>query len=302
MNKRRIAVMLALALLLSGCQLAVPGAETENKMDSDRLTGVFITTDYMDLSDSEAFRDAHVAEILAGSSTEFDAQQAQKVYAVETETGFAFEGLEGMALASYLKLPEGKAQANGYWISQIDEGLSDVQNSYFSGDTAETVQQTATVYVPVQAGEILFYFNPIYQTDTGELYLIPGTGMSMNTDLEAQMTQKLEETSRRAEGGVSKEYSGIFEISVASIYIPSKVTLIQMDAGHRELCRAEYTPGQLPESITPDRNAAYILVEEHYEDGIRRSVNEPESEAIKVFHTLENGLCIQSNTIVIWDE
>lgn len=285
MNKKWIAGMLALVFLLSGCQLAVPGAEAEASETADTLAGVFITTEYIELADDTLPQNGTEA-IFSGSAP----AHIGKLYAAKTDKGFAFDGLEGMILASFSMIPE------GYQVSQADPGLSEVHTDYYSGDARQSVQQTATVYVPQAPGEVIFYFNPIYQTSSGDVYLLPGTGMSMNTDLSGEMTQELSETVCRDSG----EYTGTVEVTVACIQLPASVTLIQMDADHRELKRESYTPSQLPESLTPHRSTAYILIEEDYADGIRRSVNQPTDGAIQIFFTGENGLCIQSSTEVLW--
>ena len=57
MNKKTVAISLVFAILVSlcGCQLAQP--ESGNHTEADRLVGVFITTEYLDLNDADAYLD-----------------------------------------------------------------------------------------------------------------------------------------------------------------------------------------------------------------------------------------------------
>lgn len=52
-KKGLLAIILAASLLLSGCSLALP--EEDGKTDGDPMVGVLITTQPLDLFDSEAY-------------------------------------------------------------------------------------------------------------------------------------------------------------------------------------------------------------------------------------------------------
>ena len=57
MRKRIFILILVLALVFSGCQLAKPEADT--RKEKDMLVGVFITEEYLDLFDWDSYFQNH---------------------------------------------------------------------------------------------------------------------------------------------------------------------------------------------------------------------------------------------------
>ena len=65
-----LAIILAALLLVSGCSLALP--EEDGKTDGDPMVGVLITTQPLDLFDSEAYLSENASTILNGGMIRAD--------------------------------------------------------------------------------------------------------------------------------------------------------------------------------------------------------------------------------------
>lgn len=299
MIKRISAVLLVCSLLLlCGCQLADPNAGPEAETKLDKLVGAFITTEYLDLFDAETYIKDNIGSIQDGIIPADDPKYSRKIYATPVEHGYAFPDLEGILIASFWV----KTDAEGYWSSIVsNDGLSDISRKYESTDTGSSIAHSANIYVPCNSGDVVFYLNPVYQTQEGDVYLTSGTGASMNASIGGKMTQTLHGDAKISEEMQTTSYTYDLEVSVCCIDVPIAVTYTQMDAQHHVLLKETFTPGQLPEEFTPLKKTAYILIEEEYEDSFVRSVNQPGSEAIEVFYLLENGLCIKDQTSVLWN-
>lgn len=299
MNKRILSALLAcVMILLCGCQLADPNAGPETETAQDAMVGVFITTEHLDLFDMEAYLQDNMGSLAEeGAVPADDPRYSGRIYAAVVDNGYEFEDLEGMLLASFWIRMENE----GYWASTIGTGLSDVQNKYLVKEGIGTsIEHSANIYLPYNIGEVVFYLNPVYQTKDGEVYLMSGSGISMSTSLGGQLTETVSAEASYTEDGQQLEYNYNSTLTVSCIDVPTEVVFIQMDENHNILRRDSYTPGQLPEEITPEKSAAYILIEEHFSDKILPSVNHADSEYIEVFYRLENDLCVRDQTKVNW--
>jgi len=96
MNKRICVLIMILALVLSGCQLAKPEAQAE--AGNDMLVGVFVTAEHLDLFDFEAYFNDHANELISGGNTMIENTDGyqQRIYANMENGGCAFEGLDGI--------------------------------------------------------------------------------------------------------------------------------------------------------------------------------------------------------------
>ena len=307
MNKRRFAgkaaAVLSALMFLTGCQLAVPDAG-ESAAVRDRMVGVFITTEHLDLFDMEAYLNDNLSDIMSGGGTVDAADSAKyggRIYADFVEETFTdsageeqswydyvFTELEGMLLATFLIKPE-----NNPIIGE---------DHHTTADTGEKTEQEAYIYVPGDTGEVCFYFNPVYQTADGKVYLTGGQGIMSNTLMGGAMSKTITDTCTYTEGETEKTYSTEIKVTVDSVDVPEKVVLIQMDENHQEVSRAEYIPGQLPAELEPDDRASYILVEEYCGGKINRTLNQGGDEAIEVFYCMDNGICAKDYMNVNWPD
>lgn len=308
MNKRIFVAVIAVCLLLSGCQLAQPDAQEEK--DKDRMVGVFITTEYLDLFDMEAYLKDH-SNLLSGGTIDRSEDSAYngRIYAkyieetneVGTNVRYVFEDLEGILTASYLVKPHG-GNLEAYWMSAVTEGICDVSIAHHARDDGEDHSISGTIYLSPEYIDPCFYFNPVYQTEDGDVYLMAGQGLSFETGFAGSSCHTLNETATYTENGTTRSYTAESKITLECA-VPAKVVIVlHMDENNNILSRNEYTADELPETLTPEAGTAYLLVEEHTAQTIRRSLYQPGDDSISVFKALENQICVKSQIVVQWPE
>lgn len=306
MNKRIFALLLAALMLLSGCQLAQPDAREEKQRD--RMVGVFITTDYLDLFDMEAYLKDH-SNLLSGGTIapEDDFTYANRIYAKHieqiSETGtfvrYIFEDLEGIVAAAYLVKPNGGV-LESYWMSDVTEGICDVSLTHNSRDDGEDHSITGTIYLSPEFPDPCFYFNPIYQTEEGDVYLVAGQGMAFDSDPGINATHTLNESTTYTVNGETRSYTAESKITMKSIEPAEKIVVLFMDEESQEISRNEYAAEVLPEEITPAAGTAYLLVEEHTAQSLRRTLYQQDDRYVSVFLALENYICINQQISILW--
>jgi hypothetical protein len=78
--------------------------------------------------------------------------------------------------------------------------------------------------------------------------------------------------------------------------------ILEMDAKNQILNRLELEPEANTEELKPDENCAYILVEEHTSEGIRRNLYEKDRTSLTFFRELENHMCEKASVAITWAE
>lgn len=325
MNRKIFAVFLAFFILLmsTGCQLAREDM-AENR-SGDKLIGVFITKEYLDLFDIESYFNDNIHKISPGGSIAIDGDTKKyegRLYAnivtrtnTDPETGstfdtreLAFEGVEGL---SYFcaKIPASEEEGS-YTVSSSDEGISDGHTKIHYGDEEDSISLEGTIYFsPVHArSTITLYMNPVYQSSDGRVYAVSGSGLMLDGNHGEGMfySQTLEETTTTTENQKSKSSQTSVKISFAIMYPPKKVVVLQMDDENNIISKAEYQPGKLPDTIKPDRNTAYIMVENHKQDRegnlvVSRSLYDESKETLDTYYSKADGILVKQWTALNWN-
>jgi hypothetical protein len=302
--KRLTAVCLCALLIgaLTGCSLALKdGAEISS--DDGRLIGVFLTPEPLDLFDGEAY--------LRGEA------QTQRLYAelrektlTDAETGepftiaeYEFPDVEGVSFfaAQYTERDGGA----GYISSGSDEAISDAHMSVISRDDGDRIELTGTLYITT-GGSVQWYFNPVCQLSDGRVYVTPGTGAMMDADGEGvSFSQKLEETKTITENGASKTVSALVEISLSVLFPPEEIVISQYDENGLLLSRESCIPGNLPETLTPPEETAFLVVETHKagpsgKAAVSRELYERDAQTLSAFYARPDGVCCADWTALDW--
>ncbi len=307
MKYRLLSISLgALLLLCAGCRLARP--EAAEQAADDRLIGAFVTFDYVDAFDFDAWAQDNVDALTGGGDMALSEAEAAayegRVWAAETEDGdFVFDGLDGVGF--YCPVTgEGDSLRRG---SHLDPGLVSDGMHYTVTDGGEGVELDCTLYVTPRE-TIKTFCNPVYQTAGGQVYLISGSGMNTNTlGREGQVySSTLNDTCTVTVDGESRTDSCDLALHVAVMYEPTRITVIQMDENSQALDRRDYEPGALPESLTLEPGCAYVIAETHKldEDGeptvARELIDIPgpggDNAVLTTYHTDERGLFIPQDT------
>lgn len=300
MKKSLCVILLAgLVLSLTGCQLA-----QEDSGSSDQLVGAFVTTEPLDLLDTDALLQEHAGEIAAGKEITLESKQAgQRLYAtlVEGEDPYyTFEGVEGLPVY-YLNLNQGTDQpertisspANGEGVLTVDAGTAD-----------PFCTLEATLYLPTQGGSKVFYFHPIYQTQTGAVYLTPsGMGMRSSPGSTGAMSQEIKEKTTVTADGKTTTETVTVTCTIQPVDLAERMVWVQMDGACRVLCETEVWTDRPPETVTLEEDAAFLLVE-HYQAGqetpIRRELVEKGAETITSYQDRPGCFLGNQQTKLIW--
>ena len=289
--KKMLAFLLALTLALSGCSLAVEESAADGPVTGDRLVGVVVTTEHLNLFDLEGYlRDN--PEALNGGEIDTAGYEG-RIYAREvreentTEDGvpcvtvyYSFDHVEGIPLLFYKAktiLEDGTVHST-FQTGECGEGLWDVM---FGGACTE-----GTIFVPKDGGEMKFFPNPVYQDSEGRLYLVPGTGISSQSNL-GSMYQSVKEEKSITMDGETQSDSREFKITVEWIDLPDTVTVLQLDETHAVLKNETYEPENLPGELIPEEGCAYILVEQRTGEQTTRTILQPGDRDVTVYRPLE---------------
>lgn len=178
MRKTIIAALAALIMLLTmlgGCQLAVDNDEMNP--GKDRLCGVFVTLDSLDMSSDEPI---DIPPNWNGDPSSIVFPE-KRIYATRTEDEnghfeYTFDDVEGFRLfAARDYYPDGK----DYCLASMVDGQ--IQDSHFIVSN-EDVDLTGTIYYDVHSSSFSIFTNPVYQTPDGQVYMTNGSGMSFSGD------------------------------------------------------------------------------------------------------------------------
>lgn len=255
MKKLAIALIFALALMLPGCSLL---REDGEPADADRLVGVYITENYIDSFDFEAYVQDNASSLSGGGeiSREDAAKYTRRIYAEITDgkTSFPIEGIAFIA-ARYEKDGE-SCTGNDY-----GDKLADVHLSINVSDDMETTVLTGKLFADSGAGHMSAYCNPVYQQADGRVYLVPGEGMSANM---GSMTHSLSESCESAKKG-ERGYGMDITLEVEGRRPSEKLAVLLYSAEGALLSRTEYAPEEMPEEISAE-GAAWAVFEDYTAD------------------------------------
>lgn len=255
MKKLAIALIFAIALMLPGCSLL---REDGEPADADRLVGVYITENYIDSFDFEAYVQDNASSLSGGGeiSREDAAKYTRRIYAEITDgkTSFPIEGIAFIA-ARYEK--DGESCTG----SDYGDKLADVHLSINVSDDMETTVLTGKLFADSGAGHMSAYCNPVYQQADGRVYLVPGEGMSANM---GSMTHSLSESCESAKKG-ERGYGMDITLEVEGRRPSEKLAVLLYSAEGALLSRTEYTPEEMPEEISAE-GAAWAVFEDYTAD------------------------------------
>ena len=255
MKKLAIALIFALALMLPGCSLL---REEGEPADADRLVGVYITENYIDSFDFEAYVQDNASSLSGGGeiSREDAAKYTRRIYAEITDgkTSFPIEGIAFIA-ARYEK--DGESCTG----SDYGDKLADVHLSINVSDDMETTVLTGRLFADSGAGHMSAYCNPVYQQADGRVYLVPGEGVSANM---GSMTHSLSESCESAKKG-ERGYGMDITLEVEGRRPSEKLAVLLYSAEGALLSRTEYAPEEMPEEISA-AGAAWAVFEDYTAD------------------------------------
>jgi len=323
MNRKLTIVVCAVMMLsmLTGCQLALENAG-EDTPAQDKLAGVFVTTEYIDLFDFESyiednlningsFGDSSGDDIVIdGDTKEYEGRLYATLKEIEPAQGdtpayeqYVFEGAEGYSLL-YITVPRaGERDSHNFTMS--DPAVSNPSIAVNSSNEGETTTIEGTIrFIPTDE-ETIFHFNPVYQSPDGSVYLT-SSGMSMSIGpMSSGASSTLSETHTTTENGQSYTKDISIKMTIDFMFAPENIVILQMGTASQILSREEYTPGELPENFEPLENTEYLIVETHGRDNegeqtITCEVFGKDEESFATYFANTDKACTTQSTNIVW--
>ena len=321
MMKRKIVIAICCAVILcalTGCQLAKESAGANT--NEDKLIGVLITTDHLDLFDYEGNLNDNSFQ---GGEINMDGRNTQKhqgrLYAVlvsrtdtNEETGetlptneYVFEGIEGIRyFVPTIQIAEEK---DSFFATMSDPAISDGHTDLFFGDDENRVSIEGTIYIAPINKMHTYYFNPVYQNMDGSVYAVSGNGFMVNNEANREgsvLFQTMDSTTTITKNGKTTIESISIKISISVMFAPEKIVILQMDPDNAITFRREYKPEAMPRDFTLEKDTAYFIVETHKRDDmgnmiISREIYGRDIENIEIFFVRADGVCVKHWTQIL---
>jgi len=305
-------------LSLSGCQLAQK--DTGEGSATTHIIGVFITTEYLDLFDEEAYLTDQLAWTSGGeikvseNGKRYDGRYYATLKAItdlhgpESKTTYyqyQFPDLKGFSFFS-ANHPD-SIDMSVFLASNYDSAISDVHTSIFVTDAGERVELKGTLNLSMAFANKQIFINPVYQTEDGSVYVESGNSFGQDGAISEGtfVTTTFSDATTKTNNGVSETKGNSVAFSIAFLYLPEKIVLIQMNQNNEVVKRAEYQPGEMPETLKPEAATEYILVETHKTDSegspvVTRDLYTKESYAIFSYYERADGICVNQSTSIEW--
>lgn len=217
-----------------------------------------------------------------------------KVYAERVDREYVFNGVEGMQCFFTV----GDDTDNAV-VTHIDAAFTDKYcDVHAINDDGQSVAMKAKLYLGTSFKDMLFY-NPVYQTASGELYAVGGQGNQFEGEPGMSSSLPLSESVKRYENGKMLTYGTSVNIEAEVISEPEKIIVSQFDAAGKLLSSESFTPGALPDSM--ESTAAYIVVGTVSQIGTQYEVFQPDDGSISALYCREDNVCVMQSCIVGWE-
>ncbi len=319
--KRNIIIIiciLALIFVAGLCGFTLVQPDAAENAQNDRLIGVLITTEYLDLFDVEHYLNDNIGKMDGEDITISDdnSKYQDRLYAtlkdrrltsedsgeVVTTKEYVFEGVKGFPYFYYTTYDGGET----YNTASGNEAISDGQTNISVTDEGERVTLDGTIYVASTDSNAVYYMNPVYQSSDGRVYAMSGSGMSFSGDSEGLAGfQTMDATTTVTENGEKKTYSISIKTTISVMNPPRRVSVLQFDSDDAILSREEYLPGSLPETITPKQGCSYIILETiktspNQGETVSRTLYQMKDETLESFYLRDDGVCVEQSTALKW--
>ncbi len=310
------AFAILMAGTMGGCTLAVPDAGEEG--NGDRLIGAFITTEYLDLYDMESYLNDHASSLVNDGSITLgnDSKYEGKLFA-DVEKGEADSPSEwkisfGDMDGQYMLMPVSTDENGERYMGNLCSDAINEPYLYSNvSDDGEEQELSGTIYEVADGKEKVWYVNPVYQTEDGEIYAITGNGYSNGgRDTEGStMATTLSGESTVTENGKSQKESSKVTVQFAIMYKPVQTIICQMSDSNQVLKREEYQPAEVPDTLKAEPDTAYIIVETKKESPSGETVtsrsildlnSEEEEPCLETWYSLDNGFISKKEVEVLY--
>jgi hypothetical protein len=291
-------IIISVVLGISGVTLAQPTAENQAE---DRMAGVFITREYLDLFDFEAYLTDNFKAIEDGTiiADGDDSKYQGRLYATLNDEGrYVFEDINGIPYFHYRVTDENGSYTTTTGNDRIADGHVSIKHT----DDGQEVNLEGTIYTPPTKDITHFYINPVYQSESGEIYVVSGSGISFDSDGSegGAFTQTIDAITTVTENGETESFSTSVKISIAVKSAPESHSILEFGADGVMISNDAYNPGDLPDTITPHHNCAYIILESTSGKNVARTLYQKEDSFIETFYPGDDSILRIQQTSLEW--
>ncbi|MBP5660458.1 MAG: hypothetical protein J6X08_03880 [Lachnospiraceae bacterium] len=271
--------------------------EPKVKSSGDRLIGVFVTKDYVDTFNMEAYINDN-PDILVSRETTVSLEDSSKynnrIYAVKTNPDgenhdYYFEGFEGIrcftvSLNTPRPVPDSPTgEIDEDYVTHISISDAECSSSRHYDDSnsepgtynphfCESELNCFIYAFPTGDGSALgMYCNPVYQDKDGQVYMTGGQCIAAANDessigmtLKSTMTEKYEETSS---SGESSEETITVNAELKIVSPTINYVFSQYDSEGKLINNESFTSKDMPSEIKLLRDCNYAVVTETTKNG-----------------------------------
>ncbi|MFV0519310.1 MAG: hypothetical protein ACK5LY_03445 [Lachnospirales bacterium] len=297
-----------LILSLNSCQLAKADVSIN---EQDKLIGVYLTKEYLDLFDFEGYINENINGVKDGEITINDKNSsdyegriyAEKIITVEKDSeigeeielvSYEFNDLEGIP---FYYLYDSKTDS-----VSVTGDVKDVNVNI--GDFVTSISGTASV-IPIENIDNGVYVNPIYADENEDLYVMSGSGImqAWNEDITgSSINQSIESKETLNIDGVETESVFKVEINVEFRYPTEEIKIIEMSKDDNMLkTNVLSINDSIQEVYEVDEKTEYIIVELISKDEIQRAIYEDNETYINYYIENDAGFCVPLGFEVKWE-
>lgn len=305
--------------------------EPNVKSSGDRLIGVFVTKDYVDTFNVEAYINDN-PDILLSRETSVVLDDFpnyhDRIYAVKTNPAgenhdYYFEGFEGIrcftvSLNTPRPVPDsptGEIDENYMTHISISDAECSSSRHYEDKDSEDGANNpqlceselNCFIYAFPTGDDstIEMYCNPVYQDKDGQVYMTGGQCIATANDessigmtLKSTMTEKYEETSSSGES--SKEEIAVnVELKIVSPTI--NYVFSQYDSEGKLINNESFTSKDMPSEIKLLRDCDYAVVTETTKSGqTKRTLVDKENSRFFYYVASESSFADSKTCEFIW--
>lgn len=326
MKNKRIKIIIVSILtlfILTGCQLAIE--DMGEQANGDRLIGVYITKEYLDLFNTEGYLNENISQVMNGGILKIEGNTEQyqgRIYAqieeekISSSEGeeitwkkYVFQDLKGLEFLAPKIVDEQGSYLSFYGAKE----LSDQHMGSAHGDHEDKITLEATIYQSVEKMETPLYANPVYQGADGLVYAMSGSGSAYSGfegegnahSITLEEETFITETDQNHSTDTIKKASTSITIHMVSMYEPTLIQILQMDKNNIVVSKEVYQPGFVPEELKVKPEIDYIIVEtsKKDEEGSTIKTREIFSEKDEFFSTFSSGekdIYFKKETKIMW--
>lgn len=302
-SPNRLYIVLALtisACLLTGCRLAKEEVQAQNSTE-DRLVGIFVTEEYVDRGTPELTMNSRGEISFVENREGID---GALVFDEHGPKDIVFDGIEGYGIYDIKVWEEDIGSYTSYAVS--DDIFSDGSWAMDIREMTEINTAEVTVYVEPDGPRAL-YFNPVYQTAQGDVYMQPGTGLSWAESVEGvSSTHTMSQEWKTSENGqeITWESSFIIHVVCADGTVSYNLLFMGEDNGVADVMTGDelakmWGAGQW-ELAVPAETAYLVLEQEKGNGDTRRVFCNRGEETLEFLQNAGGGYLVKQQMNILW--